>query len=53
MDRRNGTYRKCDVQAHDAAFWAEYTSKQPAGSEEMQKWMGKHKVDFVEVEWGF
>ena len=53
MDRMGGTYRKCEVRAHDVSFWKAWAENKESSSEQAKKWMGKHQVSFHEVEWGF
>lgn len=53
MDKYYGTYRKCDVKAHDVTFWKKWHEKQQFDSEEGKRWLGRHNTKFTEVEWGF
>ena len=53
MDRLHGTYRKNEVRAQDVHFWTAWLEKKEQNDEQAKRWMGKHGVEFSEVEWGF
>lgn len=53
MDRLGGTYRRCEVRAHDVHFWRKWMENKAANTEQAKKWLGKNQVDFHEIEWGF
>ncbi|KAL1411847.1 hypothetical protein Q8F55_002819 [Vanrija albida] len=61
-DKYMGSYRKCETRAYNFEFWQEWAaaskkSTHPDVAKEQQdqakKWLGRHQVEFHEVEWGF
>lgn len=53
MDRWHGTYRRCEVKAHDVDFWSAWSRNKADNSDEADKWLRAGSHSFEAVEWGF
>ncbi len=53
MDKWHGTYRRCEVRAHDIGFWRAWSQNKASNGDEARKWLRMDAVHFEQVEWGF